>query len=114
MNNEIAPIIEMTLQSVDSGKLNPTNKRHTFEIFGYDFMVDKHLKPWLIEVNTNPCLEETSKLLKSLLPRMLDDAFKLTMDYVFPPMEPYEKQPFPVNGYPDEDVLWQHIYTLKQ
>ena len=30
------------------------------EIFGYDFMVDSVMRPWLIEVNTNPCLEESN------------------------------------------------------
>ena len=48
-------------------------------------MIDEDLKPWLIEVNTNPCLEETSELLKVLLARMIDDAFKLTIDVMFPP-----------------------------
>lgn len=47
-------------------------------------MIDSNLTPWLIEINTNPCLEETSKLLKVLLPRMLNDAFKLTIDVLFP------------------------------
>ena len=56
------------------------------EILGYDFMVDSDLKPWLIEVNTNPCLEESNQLLREFIPRMLDDAFKLTLDVVFPPM----------------------------
>jgi len=55
------------------------------EIFGYDFMIDEDLRPWLIEVNTNPCLEESSTLLKQLIPLMLDDAFKLTLDVLFPP-----------------------------
>ena len=50
-------------------------------------MIDKDLKPWLIEVNTNPCLEESSALLKQLVPRMLDDAFKLTLDVIFPPLK---------------------------
>ena len=52
-------------------------------------MIDSELRPWLIEVNTNPCLEETSKLLSVLLPRMLDDAFRLTLDVQFPaPLPP--------------------------
>jgi hypothetical protein len=72
-------IIELSLKSVEY-KLNPNDRRHCFEIFGYDFMLDEDLTPWLIEVNTNPCLEETSSLLKQILPRMLDDAFKLTVD----------------------------------
>ncbi len=41
------------------------------EILGYDFLVDEAFRVWLIEVNTNPCLEESSKLLQALLPRML-------------------------------------------
>ena len=47
-------------------------------------MIDEQLKPWLIEVNTNPCLEETSALLRQLLPRMIDDAFRLTIDVQCP------------------------------
>jgi hypothetical protein len=38
-------------------KINPNDRRYTFEIYGYDFMIDDQLKPWLIEINTNPCIE---------------------------------------------------------
>lgn len=34
-----------------------------FELFGYDFIIDGDLGCWLIEVNTNPCLEEASGIL---------------------------------------------------
>jgi hypothetical protein len=43
--------------------LNPMNRKHCFQIFGYDFMIDQSGYPWLIEVNNNPCIEESSKLL---------------------------------------------------
>jgi Tubulin-tyrosine ligase family len=42
-----------TIKAV-SRKIDPHRRHNTFEIFGYDFMIDEDLKPWLIEVNTNP------------------------------------------------------------
>ena len=65
-------------------KLDPNNRGGCFELFGYDFMVDSDLTVWLIEANTNPCLDESSTILKRILPRMIDDAFKLTIDREFP------------------------------
>ena len=44
---------------------------HTFEIFGYDFMIDSNFKVYLIEVNTNPCLETPSALLGRIIPTMI-------------------------------------------
>lgn len=52
-------------------------------MFGYDFILDEDFNTWLIEVNTNPCIEESSKILKVLIPRMLDDMLKLSVDQYF-------------------------------
>ncbi len=60
------------------------DQRSCFELFGYDFMMDCEFNVWLIEVNTNPCLEDSSRFLARLLRRMLDDAFKITIDVCFP------------------------------
>jgi hypothetical protein len=48
-------------------------------------MLDSHMNVWLIEVNTNPCLELSSKLLARIIPTMLEHAFRLTIDVIFPP-----------------------------
>ena len=63
--------------------MNKNERKNCFEIFGYDFIIDEIYNPWLIEVNTNPCIEESSPMLEAYLPRMLDDAFKLTIDKLF-------------------------------
>ena len=76
-------LIVKTFESVRT-KLNPELRKGCFELLGFDFMIDSDFTVWLIECNTNPCLEESSQLLKILLPRMLDDAFKLTLDKQFP------------------------------
>ena len=70
-----------------------TWSKHTFELVGYDFMVVPILgsegnsscsfQTRLIEANTNPCLEESNQLLKEMIPRMLDDMLKLTVDPLF-------------------------------
>ena len=60
--------------------IDPYRRRNCFEVFGYDFIIDEDFNVWLIEVNTNPCLEESSSLLKMLLPRMVDDMLKLSVD----------------------------------
>ena len=48
---------ELVLLSIKSAKnFDGSSKEHTFEILGYDFMLDEDLQPWLIEINTNPSL----------------------------------------------------------
>ena len=64
--------------------MDPNRRKYCFELFGYDFILDEDFNSWLIEVNTNPCLEESSELLKRLLPRMIEDMLKLTVDVIFP------------------------------
>lgn len=64
--------------------IDPNRRKHCFELFGYDFILDEDFNSWLIEVNTNPCLEESSELLKKLLPRMIEDMMRLTVDVIFP------------------------------
>ena len=59
-----------------SRKLDPARKTFSLEIFGYDFMIDEDLDPWLIEVNTNPCFELSSPYLASLIPAMVENALK--------------------------------------
>ena len=44
-------------------KLNPLRRKHCFELFGLDYIIDADLGVWLVEINTNPCLEESSRLL---------------------------------------------------
>jgi hypothetical protein len=64
--------------------IDPNKRKHCFELFGYDFILDEDFNQWLIEVNTNPCIEESSNILKVYLPRMIEDMLRLTVDTVFP------------------------------
>lgn len=75
----IKEIVSISMLSVRNS-LNANDRKHCFELFGFDFFIDEQFKTWLLEINTNPCIEESSHLLEQLLPRMIDDALKLTVD----------------------------------
>jgi tubulin--tyrosine ligase len=64
--------------------IDPKRRLNNFEVFGMDFMVDSAFRPWLIEVNTNPCLELASPLLAKLIPAMVDNALRIAVDPLYP------------------------------
>lgn len=68
-------------------KLDPKRRLNCMEVFGLDFMLDDEFKPYLIEVNTNPCLELSCPLLARLIPNMLENALKIALDAQFLPPE---------------------------
>lgn len=78
-------------------------------MFGYDFMVDSRDQLWLIEVNTNPCLELSNQWLSAIIPRMLDDGFKLTIDKLFGRKNGKDASDYPVEGYSDCCNMWEPL-----
>ena len=75
-------LIKLSFNSVKN-KLIKLRPVLCFEIFGYDFIIDNDFKPWILEINDNPGLCISSPVIEKLVPRMLDDAFRLTIDKVF-------------------------------
>jgi len=76
-------VVQDTIKAVFS-KLDPQRKQWGFEIFGYDFMLDDDFNLYLIEVNTNPCLDQPWPLLARMIPHMLENALWISVDPVFP------------------------------
>ena len=96
--DKLKEIINISMRSVKD-KINKNGRNYQFEIFGYDFMLDNDFNVYLIEINTNPGLEESSPWIKVIVPRMLDDALRLTVDQIFEP-----KYDFNLN-YKDEEEI---------
>ena len=125
LRKEIFPKIKnIILISLNSVKklINKYNREKCFEIFGYDFMFDYELNPFLIEINTNPGLEISSPLIQKLVPRMIDDALRLTVDEYFETefsKDRFDKNgkyisPFPVDGYNDNENLFELIGNMEK
>jgi hypothetical protein len=76
-------------------KLNPFREKHTFEVYGFDFLVDANFKVWLLEVNTNPYIGCSSAIITRIFTGMLEGVARLTIDPYFPG---------PANAPPLEEV----------
>ena len=48
-----------------------------FELYGFDVMMDDELKPWLLEVNTNPSLTSSSPLDRMLKTSLVCDMYNI-------------------------------------
>lgn len=59
------------------------NRKNSFELLGYDFMIDAELKPWLIEINTSPAMDYSTDVTKVLVKRVLKDCLQVVFDRKF-------------------------------
>jgi hypothetical protein len=50
-------IKQLVIWSLESGQDLIENRKISHEIFGFDIMIDEGLNPWLIEINSSPCME---------------------------------------------------------
>lgn len=52
-------------------------------------MLDDQLAPFLIEANSNPCIEVDGSVLGKVIPTMLENVIRVAIDPIFPP--PYSE-----------------------
>ena len=112
-------LIQLSLKAVGK-KLIKINPVLCFELFGYDFIIDKEFRPWILEINDNPGLGISSPVIEKIIPRMLDDAFRLTIDAVFNTKYSVEcfdsrnryKSKFKLQGYPDDENIFEFLCNL--
>ena len=102
---KIVYIIRLAVGAAKSN-INHLNRINCFEIFGCDFILDEKYKPYLLEININPGLEISSPLISKLVPRMVDDALKLTIDKKYY-KDREDPSLYPVDGYDDGENMWE-------
>ena len=114
--------IQLSMSAVGR-KLKGVPKVLSFQIFGYDFIVDQQYNPWILEINDNPGIEISSKIISYLIPRMIDDALRLTVDKVFPTEYDNEviskdgyhyNSKYHLEGYNNEENLFEFICNIDQ
>ncbi len=63
---------------VSNVKANVKNPYSVHELFGFDVMLDRHLKPWVIEVNISPSLHSQSQLDVNIKGQLVRDLLNIT------------------------------------
>ncbi|OMJ89548.1 hypothetical protein SteCoe_8248 [Stentor coeruleus] len=73
---DIKHIVKRSLISV--GNLG---RKNSFELFGYDLMVDNNLNTWLIEINSSPAMDYSTSITENLVKIVMEDIVKVIVDY---------------------------------
>ncbi len=71
---------------VSNVKANVKNPYSVHELFGFDVMLDRHLKPWILEVNISPSLHSQSQLDVNIKGQLVRDLLNIT-GFVLPTKE---------------------------
>jgi len=112
-------MIKLTFNSVKD-RINEGNRSYCFEIYGLDIILDSNYDMYLLEVNGNPGLEYSSPLIRTLVPRMIDDALRLTIDDLFDTKSSCidEKNqyvsPYKVENYSDSEIMYDFVVDLNK
>ena len=119
MIEQMKYLVKISFKSVGNKLLRITPVL-CFEIFGYDFILDNDFRPWILEINNNPGLGISSPVIEKLVPRMIDDAFRLTIDKVFETKYDPEcidengnyKSKYKLEGFSDDENVFEFMCNV--
>jgi Tubulin-tyrosine ligase family len=79
--NSIKPTMKDIVKwSLMCGQEAVEHRKNSWELYGYDFMIDDGYKPWLIEINSSPACDYSTSVTESFVQRALLDVIKVTID----------------------------------
>ncbi len=118
--NKMKFLVKLSFKAVGE-KLIKTPNVLSFELFGYDFIIDNEYNPWILEINNNPGLSISSPVIEKIIPRMIDDAFRLTIDKIFNTYyssECFDKNghyesKYPLDGYNNNENIFEFLCNVK-
>ncbi|KAG2522065.1 hypothetical protein JM18_005695 [Phytophthora kernoviae] len=102
---------EVVVQSLQCVQDMVQHRSNSCELFGYDFMVDEDLMPWLIEVNSSPACDYSTPIAKRYVESGLSGIIKVIVDH-----REFEQQKRSSNGTGLEEPdtgCWKRIHKAE-
>ena len=77
INSKMKTIVECCFSCVQDMM---DSRVHSFEVFGFDFMLDEQLNVYLLEVNSSPSMEYSTAVTKNLVQKALKGLVSVVLD----------------------------------
>lgn len=81
-------------------------RSQSYEIFGFDFMIDANLNVWVIEVNASPATDFSTAVTARYVPAAVTSSFKVVMDHA-----DWSKAPKNERGAEPDTGAWVRIHN---
>lgn len=78
---QISPRVKAIItQTIRAAEASLEAQPRAFELLGFDVLLAEDLSPWLLEVNSSPSLQHSTRVTGRLIPQLLDDLVTVVLD----------------------------------
>eukprot|EP01033_Poteriospumella_lacustris_P014289 gene14290-10213_t len=81
------------------------HRKNSWELYGFDFMVDDDYNAWLIEINSSPACDYSTKVTERYVQKALVEILDIVLD-----VRDWEQQPKKTRGPGPSTGSWECIY----
>lgn len=81
------------------------HRKNSWELYGFDYMVDDDYNAWLIEINSSPACDYSTKVTERYVQKALVESLSIVLD-----TREWEQQPKKSRGSPPDVGGWECIF----